>query len=142
MAAVGGLSIGIIRAALSLAGLVLGVILAGHYYLPFSQLLDAFLQPEVAKVLAFAIILIGIMVAAAFLAIFLRRGASAIKLGWADRLGGAVFGLAMGAIFCGALLALWVKFAGSAGAITESTLAPILLGLLDYLPDSVRSFFQ
>lgn len=142
MAAVGGLSIGIIRAALYLAGLVLGVVLAGHYYLPFSQLLDSFLQPEVAKVLAFAIILIAVMVAAAFLAIFLRRGVSAIKLGWADRLGGAVFGLALGAMFCGGLLALWVKFAGSAGAITESTLAPVLVGLLNYLPAGVRSFFQ
>ena len=142
LATVAGLGIGIIRAALSLAGLVLGVVLAGHYYIPFSQLLDTFLQSNVAKVLAFAIILIAVMVAVAFLAIFLRRGASAIKLGWVDRLGGAVFGLAMGAIFCGGLLALWVKFAGMGGAITESTMAPVLLGLLDYLPDSVRSFFQ
>jgi membrane protein required for colicin V production len=149
LATVLGLGIGIIRAALSLAGLILGIVLAGHFYLPFSHVLDAFLQPSVAKVVAFIIILAAVMVVAAFLAIFLRRGASAIKLGWADRLGGAVFGLAMGAIFCGGLLAVWVKFAGSAEAITQSTLARLLLDrlpmVLALLPDefnAVRSFFQ
>jgi len=149
LATVAGLGIGIIRAGLSLAGLVVGVVLAGHYYLPFSQLLDSFLQPAIAKVVAFAIILIAVMVAAAFLAMFLKRGASVIKLGWADRLGGAVFGLVMGTIFCGGLLAVWVKFVGSAEAITQSTLARMLLDrlpmVLALLPDEfdvVRSFFQ
>jgi membrane protein required for colicin V production len=149
LATVVGLGIGIIRAALSLAGLILGIVLAGHYYLPFSHVLDAFLQPGVAKVVAFIIILAAVMAAAAFLAIFLRRGASAIKLGWADRLGGAVFGLAMGAIFCGGLLAIWVKFFGGAEAITQSTVArllldrlPMVLALLPDEFDAVRSFFQ
>ncbi len=149
LATVAGLGIGIIRAALSLAGLIFGIVLAGHYYIPFSQVLDAVLQSDVAKVVAFAIIFIAVMVAAAFLAMFLRRGASAIKLGWADRLGGAVFGLAMGAIFCGGLLAIWVKFFGSAEAITQSTLArllldrlPMVLALLPDEFDAVRSFFQ
>ena len=149
LATVAGLSIGIIRAALSLAGLVLGVVLAGHYYLPFSRLLDAVLQPDVAKVLASAIILIGVMVAAVVLAMLLKRAASAVKLGWADHLGGAVLGLVLGAIFCGGLLAMWVKFVGMGDTIAESTLAPILLDrlpvVLALLPnefDSVRSFFQ
>ena len=149
LATVGGLGIGIIRAVLYLVGVILGVVLAGHYYLPFSRLLDAFLQSGVAKVVAFAIILIAVMVAAAFLAIFLNRAASAIKLGWADRLGGAVFGFILGAIFCGALIALWVKFVGGGETITESTLAPLLSGrfsmALALLPDEfdvVRSFFQ
>jgi len=142
LATLGGLGIGIIRAGLSLVGLVFGVVLAGRYYIPLSHLLDAFLQPNVAKVAAFAIILIAVMVAVAVLAMFLKRAASAVKLGWADHLGGAVLGLVVGAIFCGGLLALWVKFLGMGGTIAESTLAPILLGLLDHLPAAVRSFFQ
>jgi membrane protein required for colicin V production len=149
LATVAGLGIGIIRAGLSLAGLIFGIVLAGHYYIPFSHLLDAVLQPTVAKVVAFIIILVAVMVAAVFLAIFLRRGASAIKLGWADRLGGAVFGLVMGAIFCGGLLAVWVKFVGGGETIAESTLArmlldrlPIVLALLPDEFDVVRSFFQ
>ncbi|GAH12613.1 unnamed protein product, partial [marine sediment metagenome] len=35
-----GLMIGLIGAALSLAGIIVGVILAGRYYIPFSQLLS------------------------------------------------------------------------------------------------------
>jgi membrane protein required for colicin V production len=149
LATVAGLGIGVIRAALYLAGLILGIVLAGHYYIPFSHLLDAVLQPNVAKVVAFIIILAAVMVAAVFLAVFLRRGAEVIKLGWADRLGGAVFGLVMGALLCGCLLAIWVKFVGSGETITQSTVArmlldrlPMALALLPDEFDAVRSFFQ
>lgn len=149
LATVAGLGIGIIRAALVLLGLVFGVVLAGRFYIPLSQVLDAVLQSGVAKVVAFIIILAAVLAAAVFLAIFLRRGASAIKLGWADRLGGAVFGLVMGALFCGCLLAIWVKFVGGGETITQSTVARILLDRLPValalLPDEfdvVRSFFQ
>jgi membrane protein required for colicin V production len=149
LATVAGLGIGIIRAGLYLAGLIFGIVLAGRFYIPFSEVLDAVLQPTVAKVVAFAIIFIAVMVAAVFLAMFLKRGASAIKLGWADRLGGAVFGLLLGAIFCGCLLAIWVKFVGGGETITESIVAQILLDrlplVLALLPDefdAVRSFFQ
>ena len=149
VATVVGLRIGIIKAALSLAGVIVGVILAGRYYIPFSQQLSFISQANVAKVVAFAIILIGVMVIAAVLAVLLKWTASAMMLGWVDRLGGAVFGLVLGAIFCGALLASWVKFMGLAEVIAESTLAPILLDrlpmVLALLPgefDAVRSFFR
>ncbi|GAJ16604.1 unnamed protein product, partial [marine sediment metagenome] len=42
-------------------------------------------------------------------------------------LGGAVLGLMLGAIFCGALLAIWVKWLGAGDVITESMIAPVLL---------------
>ena len=144
-----GLSIGIIKAVLSLAGLIVGVILAGSYYVPFSEQLTFIPQSNVAKVVAFVIILIGVMVIASVLAWFLKRVASIMMLGWVNRAGGAVFGLALGAIFCSALLAIWAKFLGSDGAIAESGLATILLDrfpmVLALLPeefDAVRSFFQ
>ena len=144
-----GLRIGIIKAALSLAGLIVGVILAGRYYLPFSQQLAFIPQDSIAKVVAFAIILIGVLIIAAVLAWLLKWAASAMMLGWVNRLGGAVFGLILGAIFCSALLAMWVKFVGIDGAIAESALTPILLDrlpmVLALLPgefDAVHSFFQ
>jgi len=144
-----GLRIGIIKAALSLAGLIVGVILAGRYYIPLSQQLSFIPQANIAKIVAFAIILIGVMIIAAVAAVLLKWAVSKMMLGWVNRLGGAVFGLILGALFCGALLAIWVKFAGIEGAIAESTLAAILLDrfpmVLALLPgefDSVRSFFQ
>ena len=63
-----GLRIGIIKAVLSLAGLIVGVILAGRYYVPLSEQLAFIPQVSIAKIVAFAIILIGIMVIAGVLA--------------------------------------------------------------------------
>ena len=45
-------------------------------------------------------------------------------LGWVNRLGGAVFGLLLGAITCGALLAAWVKFFGIGETITLAVVNP------------------
>jgi len=143
------LRIGIIKAVLSLAGLIVGVILAGHYYVPLSEQLAFIPQASIAKIVAFAIILVGVMVIASVLAWLLKWAASVVMLGWVNRAGGAVLGLVLGAIFCSALLAIWVKFLGVAGAISESSLTvillhyfPMVLALLPEEFDMVRSFFQ
>jgi membrane protein required for colicin V production len=149
MATLFGLLVGLIGAALALAGIIVGVILAGCYYLPFSHLLSFIPSENVAQTVAFVIILVGVMLVALVVAWLLRRAFSMVKLGWIDHLGGAVFGLALGTIACGAVLAIWVKFAGAGATITGSVLAsillehfPIVLGLLPAEFDSVRSFFQ
>ena len=143
-----GLKNGLIKTALSLAGLIVGVILAGRYYIPFSGQLSFIPQANVAQIIAFAIILVGTMVIATVLAWLLKWAASAMMLGWVNRVGGAVFGLVLGAIFCSALLATWVKFFGS-GLVTEAFLAgvlldklPLILGLLPGEFDAIRSFFE
>ena len=143
-----GLRTGIIKACLSLAGLILGVILAGRYYIPFSEQLS-FFTPGVAKIVAFAIILIGVMVIAFVLSRLLERTLSMVLLGWVNRLGGALLGFLIGAILCGSLLATWVKFIGPASAIVESGLAmilvdyfPLVLALLPEEFKAIRSFFQ
>ena len=144
-----GLKIGLIKAALSLAGVVVGVVLAGHYYVPLSEQLTFIPQAGLAKIAAFTIILIGVMVIAGVLAKLLKWAASVMMLGWVNRAGGAVFGLVMGTIFCSALLAIWVKFLGVAGLISGSNLTalllhyfPMVLALLPDEFDTVRSFFQ
>ncbi len=144
-----GLRTGIIKAVLSLAGLVVGVVLAGHLYVPLSEQLPFIPQADVAKIVAFAIILIGVMIIAVVLARLLKWAASVVMLSWVNHLGGAVFGLALGAIFCGALLAIWVKWLGVGSTITESIVAAVLLDklplILALLPDefdAIRSFFQ
>jgi len=145
-----GLRIGIIKAVLSLAGVIVGVVLAGQYYVALADVLPFFSETSnVAKVVAFAIILIVVMVIAAVAARFLKWAASVTMLGWVNQLGGAVFGLALGAIFCGALLAAWVKWLGVGSTITESVVSaflldkfPLILALLPDEFDAVRSFFQ
>ena len=145
-----GLRMGIIKAALYLAGVIVGVVLAGQYYAALADVLPFFSETSsAAKIVAFAIILIVVIVITTVVARFLKWVASAMMLGWVNHLGGAVLGLVLGAIFCGALLAIWVKWLGAGDTITESLIAPVLLdkfpmvlGLLPDEFDAVRSFFQ
>ena len=144
-----GLKIGIIKAALSLAGVILGTILAGNYYAALAEELTFISQDNLAKIAAFAFILIGVMLIASVLAAVLKWIVSAVMLGWVNRLGGAIFGFALGAVFCSALLAIWGKFLGTEGPLMSSGLATLLLDrfpmVLSLLPaefDAVRSFFQ
>ena len=149
ISAIIGLKTGIIKAVLSLAGVVIGVILAGRYSASLAGQLTFITSEEIAKIVAFAIILIGVMIAAVVLASVLKWVASAMMLGWVNRLGGAIFGFVLGAIFCGALLAIWVKWLGINNTIADSMMASLLLGkfplILALLPDefeTIRSFFQ
>lgn len=144
-----GLRSGIIKAVLSLAGVIIGVILAGHYHTALAQQLTFIPQENLAKIAAFAIIVLGVMLIATVLASWLKWITSAVMLGWVNRLGGAIFGFLLGAIFCSALLAIWAKFLGAEGPVAESILAmllldrfPMILALLPDEFDAVRSFFQ
>lgn len=144
-----GLRIGIIKAALSLVGVIVGVILAGRYYASLAEQLTFIPQENIAQAAAFAIILIGVMIIASILASLLKWAASAVMLGWVNHLGGAVFGLVLGAILCGALLTIWVNFLGMPEIIKESNLAillhdrfPAVLALLPDEFDAIRSFFE
>jgi len=144
-----GLRMGLIKAVLLLAGIIVGVILAGHYSGPLGERLTFIASEGVAKGIAFAIIMIAVLVVAAIVASLLTWTAKVVMLGWVNRLGGAVLGLLLGALFCGARLAMWVHFLGAAEAITDSAIATILLDrlpmVLALLPgefDGVRSFFH
>jgi membrane protein required for colicin V production len=143
-----GLRAGLIKAVLSLAGLIIGVLLAGRFYVPLSEQLTFIPQAGLAKVVAFAIILVAVMLIAAIVAALLKWTVSLMMLGWLNRLGGAFFCFLLGAIFCAALLAIMAKFLGT-GIIAESGLAtilldrfPLILGLLPAEFDGIRSFFQ
>jgi membrane protein required for colicin V production len=144
-----GLKIGIIKALFTVAGVIVGVVLAGRYAVSLAGLLTFISDPGLARVAAFTIILIGVMVIAVVLAAVIKLVISAVLLGWVNRLGGAVFGFVLGAVFCGAFLTMWVKFLGINGTITDSALArfllngfPVILALLPADFDSVRSFFR
>jgi membrane protein required for colicin V production len=144
-----GLWLGLIKAVLFMVGIIVGVILAGRFYVPLSGQLTFIPQEGIAKIAAFAIILIGVMVIALVLARLLKWAASVMMLGWVNRLGGAVLGLLLAATVCGALLAAWLHFFEEGVVIQESIVAgiligyfPLVLGLLPEEFDTVRSFFQ
>ena len=144
----GGLKVGLIKAVLSLAGLIIGLVLAGRYYEPLSEQLTFISQPVLANVVAFAIIFIGVGLVAALAARLLKWLTSLAMLGWVNHLGGAIFGFLLGAVLWGAILAIWIKFFGAGATMADSSIAAILLDrfplVLELLPEefrTVRSFF-
>ncbi len=148
VSAFGGLTQGLIKAGLSLAGIIVGVILAGNFYEPLSGLLSFIPNEDIADIAAFILILVGVMVVANILARLLKFAVSVVLLGWVNRLGGAVFGLVLGAIFLSAILATWAKFFGG-DSVAESAIAsflldkfPLILALLPDEFDAIHDFFQ
>ena len=143
-----GLKQGLIKAILSMAGLIAGIVLAGIFYQPLSGLLRFIPNEAVANIIAFILILVGVIIVASLLARLLKAVVSMVMLDWVNHLGGAVFGFLMGALFWSAMLATWVKFFGTV-LVTESLIAavlldkfPLILALLPEEFDAIRSFFQ
>ncbi len=143
-----GLKMGLIKAAFSLAGLIIGVVLASNFYESLARIMTFISNEGIANIVAFALILIVVMVIAAVLARVLKTFIKFVMLGWVDHTGGAVLGFAMGAILISAVLATIVKYYGT-GLITDSLLAgvlldkfPLILGLLPEDFNSIRDFFQ
>ena len=146
---IAGFSTGLVKSAFSVAGIIIGVLLAGRLYEPLAGVLPFIANTGAAKIIAFILILAVAMTAAHFLARLTHWLTSLVKLGWLDRLAGGAFGLVTGAIFTGATLAIWIKFLGINGVVQDSKVTGILLGylpsVLALLPgdfNSVRSFFQ
>ena len=143
-----GLKKGLIKAILSLAGLIIGIILAGQFYQQLAELLTFIPDENLTNIAAFVLILVGVMAVATLVARLLDTVVKITLLGWVNHLGGAVFGMVLGAILMSALLATWVKFFGI-DTISESFLAtalldkfPLILALLPEEFDTIRDFFQ
>ncbi len=143
-----GLKQGLIKAVLSLVGLIVGVILAGNFYEHLAGILGFISNPDVANVVAYVLILVVVLVIAAVAAKLLKTFIKVVMLGWVNTAGGGIFGFVMGMIFLGAILATWEKFFGP-DMLVKSFIAaflldkfPIVLGLLPKEFDVVRDFFD
>lgn len=145
---IGGLFRGLVKSALALVGIILGVFLAGQFYDTVGGWLGFISSTDAANVVGFLIVFLVTIIVANLLGNLLKNVLSMTLLGWVDRLGGAVFGFLLGAVFLSAILATWAKFFGS-DAITESFIAsalldkfPLIMGLLPEEFDAVRDFFN
>jgi membrane protein required for colicin V production len=143
-----GVKTGLVKMILSIAGLILGIYLAGMFYLQFADVLG-FLPRTAAEIAAFVIIVIVVMIIAAIVAYFLDKLLHAILLGWLNHLLGGIGGLVLGGIVVAMALVLWAKYAGGSDAISGSALGsflvdklPLVLNLLPADFGSVKQFFQ
>jgi membrane protein required for colicin V production len=149
ISAVSGFASGLIKSVFSLAGLIVGIVLAGRYYVGFSNQLGFIPGDSGPRIAAFIIIFLAVMLVATLLGIILTKIISAIMLGWLNRIGGAVLGIVLGAFFAASLLAIWVQVGSPGDFMNDSKLAPILLDKLPFilglLPpefNNVQQFFQ
>jgi membrane protein required for colicin V production len=145
-----GWKFGLIRSLFGLIALIVGIVLASRFYsLLATHVLDRVFQPSVSIVLSFFLIFIFAIVAIGIVIARLDKLVTASILNWVNKFGGAVFGLLVGAIILGALLAIILKFFGDQTVITESTIAslltdkfPLVLALLPGDFNVIRSFFN
>ena len=147
-----GLRKGLIKTIIPLVGIIIAVVLAGRFYGSVADWLSTWLHsPSQANIAGFAIIFVAVVIASLIIASLLSKFLSLLLLGWVDKLGGAILGLVMGGLVCGAILTILTKynFPGMEGTIHDSSLASFFVAhlnmVLPFLPsdfDSVRQFFD
>ena len=134
-------SAGLIRELVTLVSAVVGVVAAGLFYDDLARDVLVFIDnKDTASIVAFLVLLGAIYLAGQLIAIMLKQVAAVLLLGWADRLGGALFGLLKGLVVVEVLLIAFVTFdVGLDDAIEDSGLASVFLDaasvLLIILPD-------
>jgi len=144
-----GLRQGIIKTVFGIAGLIVGIVLAGRYYDELAALLSSS-GATWANIAAYAIILIATLIVAGVVGWFVAKLVHIVLLGWLDRLVGCVLGVVIGGLLCAAVLAIVGKYyPGTAAVISQSVIAKFLMAgfplLLDLLPgefDFIRDFFS
>jgi membrane protein required for colicin V production len=148
LSVIAGFMEGLIRTILSIIGLIVGILLAAHFYKQLGNILTFISNKDWANIVAFVIILVVVMAIAALIALILRSIIKGIMLGWIDRLGGAFFGLILGALSISAFLAIIVKYTNTS-VITDSKLAgffldkfPVVLKLLPSDFSNISNFFK
>lgn len=116
---------GLVVEVFSLAGLVVGLLLASWDYQRLTPWVGSWIHSlPVAQAVAFLIIVLGVMIAAALAGKFLRWSVQSIGLGWADRLAGAAFGLVKGCVLVTIAVIVIAAFWPSATWFRRSRLAP------------------
>jgi membrane protein required for colicin V production len=119
---------GFFQEAFALGGLILGFLFACWFYRPLALDLKGLItSTQIAELAAFLLILAGSMILASLVGRLLRHTASAIGLGFVDRVLGAAFGLVRGALLGVVLLLALTAFLPSAPWIENSHLAPYFL---------------
>ena len=119
---------GIILELFSLGGLIAGILLASWNYKHVAMLLGNLITTlTTAEIVAFLLIIIGVMVLSTLLGKALNRTAHAIGLGLFDRLLGALFGFARGCLFGVAILMAIAAFLPHSRWIENSRLSSYFL---------------
>lgn len=143
-----GLVKGLIRVVFAVLSVVLAIVLAGRFTAVGSELLAPLLENRaLAAVAGFVLVFVLVLVIMALFGRALLKAVHVLGLGWVDRLGGALLGLATALLLVGAAFLL-IDLAGldHHSLVRESTLAPYGSAIADRLgrvfPDSVHEMIR
>ncbi|HLZ68810.1 MAG TPA: CvpA family protein [Dehalococcoidia bacterium] len=142
-----GLSTGLVRELIALAGALIGVTLAGHLY---PRLADdvkiVYDSQDTDRLVAFLAIFVACVLAAHLIGGTTDQAGNLLKLGSADQALGLIFGFVKACVIVELLLIAFVVFPAAvwaASAIDKSLLAPVFLKgvpwLLNLLPGLFRA---
>jgi membrane protein required for colicin V production len=144
-----GLGRGAIRMTASILALVIGIVAASIWYKPLGTLFEQHfaIGPIAASVLAYVLIFLA---SATVIEMIGRRMVSLlqiINLNWIDRLGGALLGAALAAIFAGIDVALLSDaLAPNSPILQNSRLAPVLLSynqqIAARIPPEIKQLYE
>lgn len=116
--------------AFSLAGVVLGLLLASWNYQKILPWINGWVHsPGVAEAIAFIAIAIAVMVLAGLAGRLIRWSVRSIGLGWADRFIGAIFGLVKGCVLVTLGVMAIAAFLPNATWLERSKFAPYFLSV-------------
>lgn len=103
-----GIRRGIIRGIINLIGVITAIFLAIFWFKEVGEYISSHSQisGEIANILGFAIIFLGVYLIARIIEIFFKKILSLLFVSWIDGLGGAVFGLVKGSLIVGILLVI------------------------------------
>jgi len=126
-----GIARGFFRSAFSLAGLVLGLMLAACNYWRLAGVLKMMIHSvEIANEIAFVVIALLVMAVAAVLGSLLAKFFEKVGLGCLDRLAGGIFGFVEGLVFVMVAILVTVAFFPQTVWLTEARLPRYFFGAL------------
>jgi len=127
---------GLIREIVTLVAAIAGIVIAGFLYDDLAEDVLVFMDDEdAAQAISFLVLAGAVYLFGQIVAIMLKKSASLLMLGWADHIGGAVFGLLKGLLVVQVLLIIFAAYPSLDldGAVAGSELAPYFVDDVDVL---------
>jgi membrane protein required for colicin V production len=142
----GAIKDGFFHELISLAGVVVGYLLAVWNYPRGAALWSRFLHSRgAAEMAGFLTIFLAVVLVAAVVAALVRRALREVGLSWFDRLLGIPFGLIRGALVVAIGLVVWATFSPGSSTLANSRYSPYLLsvgrGIIWAAPGEIRTRF-
>ncbi len=125
---------GLVKEVFALGSLILGFVIANATYVYPAEFLRSYLQNDATvKVLGYVLVFVGASVAVRLLGTFAEKFVRKALLGWANHLGGAVFGFLKGCLIVSVILMLVTSFMPKSVILQESILTPYVLSTVSWV---------